>query len=686
MASGSGRDRRNTLVSSRRAYIKRAALLTGPALLTGLVVGTACGATGASLVLVEGGVSRTPIVVAAGAPPATRRAADELAQYIEKISGAKSQVIEDAPQPTPKNAIWVGYQPKLKELFPGLDFEFKNPEEILIAANENHLVIAGRDRWDPDHLVVKGRNFTIEGKQREYGTANAVYTFLEDYLDVRWLWPGEEDILRRHTIALPAFEYRFHPRFRQRATLFRLSALGDGRGMSHDWTRFQRIQLDSLEVPGGHAFTDWWDKYHEKHPEYFALQPDGTRSGFPSPRKAKLCLSNPGVWAQWLANVEEALQKNPTLTVFNARENDSHSRGICVCENCRAWDHPEGQPWRYTWQGVSQKYVAMTDRYVTFWNHLARKLKERFPDKELYVGATAYGPAGPPPVEAEFEDNIILAARGHFPFTSEEERQAQKKLWKARADQAPHVTHRTNLWYWSGGVWGLPEVAMKKTIEDFRFLAENRCVGLFVDTALEHWATQGPQYYLMGQLAWDPFQDGRALLKDYYRRGFREAAGEIESYWNLMEEARDAVMATPGLRLGGRERYRILGFLREVFNDDFLHRAGKLLRQAAAKVAEGPEIYQKRVDFVRTGFEFTRLLLQNTPVMAKVRESAGKDTEAVKQAVANWEAIEQLCKQAGPVALRYDSILSRMRGGYMGDMQDHLGPPSEEFRKAAGLR
>ncbi|MFM9197335.1 MAG: hypothetical protein ACKOWG_16670, partial [Planctomycetia bacterium] len=53
----------------------------------------------AELVLVEKGQSLAPIVVFTDAPPATRRVADELAAYIQKISGAKPQVIEGEPKP-----------------------------------------------------------------------------------------------------------------------------------------------------------------------------------------------------------------------------------------------------------------------------------------------------------------------------------------------------------------------------------------------------------------------------------------------------------------------------------------------------------------------------------------------------------------------------------------------------------
>lgn len=157
------------------------------------------------LVLADEGESLAPIIVFRGAPPATRRAADELATYIEKISGAQPRVIEGEPKPVPPHAIWVGYQPAVERLFPDVSFEFTKPEEIVIAATKDHLVIAGRDRWDPAHreaTTASGRDQGSWGDhdgQQEYGTANAVSTFLQDHLGVRWLWPGEggTDIVRR---------------------------------------------------------------------------------------------------------------------------------------------------------------------------------------------------------------------------------------------------------------------------------------------------------------------------------------------------------------------------------------------------------------------------------------------------------------------------------------------------------
>ena len=57
------------------------------------------------LVLVDEGVSLAPIVLAADVGPDTRRAADELAGYIEKISGARPEVLEGEPDPLPDDLI-----------------------------------------------------------------------------------------------------------------------------------------------------------------------------------------------------------------------------------------------------------------------------------------------------------------------------------------------------------------------------------------------------------------------------------------------------------------------------------------------------------------------------------------------------------------------------------------------------
>ncbi|MCA1808039.1 MAG: DUF4838 domain-containing protein [Kiritimatiellia bacterium] len=607
---------------------------------SGLLVMGLCAVSQAEpMVLVRSGASLAPIVVYEDAPPYTRRAADELALYIEKISGVRPEVLVGRPDPLPEHAVWVGYQPVLREVMPGVDFDFQHPEEIMIACDGRHLVIAGRDRWNPDSLVVATGRDTITGYQQEYGTINAVYTYLRDYLDVRWLWPGElgEDIIRRQKIVQEPCEYRYHPQIRNRSTLFRLSALGDNRGRSFEWTRFQRLQLDSLNVPGGHPQTGWWERYHEDHPEYFALQPDGKRSGFPAPKLAKLCVSNPGVWDQWMVEVEEHLARDPNATVFGANPNDSYHRGHCICENCRAWDHPDGEMRSYTWQGLSQEYVAISDRLVIFANHLGRLLRERYPDRDYYVLISAYGNSRPAPVAAVPAANVIVGNVANM-FWGLDARDRNRpdgptvpEQFAAWARVAGRQQWRPNTGSAGGWQQGQPDVPLSRTAESFKFAAAHGCIGIFVDTIWEYWATQGPLYYLVAHLAWNPDTDPRALMDDYYQRGFGPAAPQLQAYWELLEEARNRKV-DGDLPFG------------EVYDAALLARADRLLDEAENAVSGAPEHYARRIAFMRAGLEYTRLMVEIRTLMAQYRESREQDTAAADKVRANWERLQEIAR------------------------------------------
>lgn len=604
---------------------------------------------GDEVMLVEDGRSVAPVVLFEDAPPKTRQAVEELVDYIEKISGARPELIDGEPESIPETAIWIGYQPMLDSLFPQTDFDFEHPEEILIAANGDHLVIAGRDRWLPDHLNVEGRSFLIEGFQQEYGTANAVYTFIQDYLDVRWLFPGElgEDIITQETISFEPFEYRYHPQFRLRSGLFRLSALGDGRGHSHHWVRRQRLQLDSagagaslLDLIGGHGFGDWWERFGEEHPEYFALQPNGERNGFPGDRGAKLCQSNPAVWDQWLADVEKELEEHPYKTIFNAAPNDSWNRGVCVCENCRAWDvpehdqwaeaHPEGSSLQYIWEGVSQSYVPMSDRHVTFANMLARKLKERFPDKDYYVLTFAYGASLPAPVEAVPDDNVIIGGVHSAlldydiwtrPLIGDWGEIGTNFMWR------PNTPYPG--WRGVGSIAPLTDAA-----RSIKYVAANGGFGIYVDTMWESsWATQGPLYYLMGKLIWNPDQDGQAILDEYYRRGFGDGADEMKAYWALIEQK------TKLLYEGGRRTP--LGWYAKTYDQAFFDAAYGHLDRAREAVEGRADKYAKRIAFVREGLDFIHLSVEQDKLLVRLEASDGEDAEAKEQAQANWERMRE---------------------------------------------
>lgn len=320
--------------------------------------------------------------------------------------------------------------------------------------------------------------------------------------------------------------------------MFFYSSLGR-QGRSEDWTRHQRVLLDSLTISPGHAFELWYKKYHKDHPELFALQPDGTRGTWPPPLEGrhggkciKLCQSNPKVWDLWLREVEEQIEKNPYQTVFNASPNDGANDGVCICEPCRALDNPDGEICSFHWLGFGQEYVSMSDRQLVFARRLYKRLMERYPDKDYYIQLHGYGSTRFPPAGVNPPEKMLLSYVGNFPWGTEESRKASKENIHAWMSKGNHkLIYRPNC----GGQPGLPRTHLKRTIEDFKWLANHNWMGIFIDTNHEDWATCGPQYYLMALMAWDPNRDGHVIMDDYYRRGFGPAAEEVKEYFNCVQ-------------------------------------------------------------------------------------------------------------------------------------------------------
>jgi hypothetical protein len=605
-------------------------------------------ADAAQFVLVEPAGTPVPIVVFADAPPRTRAAAVELADYIEKICGRRPAIIDGEPRPLPERAVWVGVQPAVKSLFPKVDFEFRYPEETLIVVGEKHVVIAGRDRWDPELSVAQVKKGTITGKQREYGTVNAVYSFLQDQLGVRWFWPGElgEDFSRADRIALTTSERRHHPQIRARAGVFHYSSLGTkGYGRSHDWTLRQRLQLDSLDMGGGHGFGDWWDRYHKEHPELFALQPDGTRSGFPNPHNAKLCMSNPKVWELWLEDVGTALAQNPNLELFNASPNDGWASGHCVCERCRAWDHPDNEPRSFNWSDRNETRPALSDRDVTFANKLGELLKQKYPEKNYRVLMMSYGHSRPVPVKARPADNVVMSIVANFfgrtglidrGSTRGDTFREQFEGW---GKIVPSMLWRPNTGSPAGWQQGLPDLSVQQTIHDLKDVAAARCEGIFIDSVWEHWATHGPQYYVMAQIVWNPQVDAQVVLDDYYRRAFGPAAASVREYYETLEKERMTFTAADG-ETG-------VFSLPKLYTPELLRDAQARLDRAAAAVPPD-SLYARRVAFVRAGYDYTRLTLDNITLMSGYWKT--KDAAVAAKVKENWSAIQQLIA-AHPPAL-----------------------------------
>ena len=123
------------------------------------------------LYIVEDGESGYYIVTADNHDECIDTAAEELQTYIEKISGAKLGIVPESALPEGADAVYLGET----ALSDTVDFDYSSIKE------------------DGFLLYSDGENFIIRGEDSR-GTLFGVYTFLEEYLGVRWFTPTLERV------------------------------------------------------------------------------------------------------------------------------------------------------------------------------------------------------------------------------------------------------------------------------------------------------------------------------------------------------------------------------------------------------------------------------------------------------------------------------------------------------------
>lgn len=507
-----------------------------------------------AVTLVQKGQARAVIIVPEKPAPGVDNAARVLRDHIKQMSGAELAIRTEnqiTGSPSPERAWILVGEGKLAGM-QGFTSKGLGAGGTVLVAKGDVLTLFGTDAHTPAD---------------PNGTRYAVTTFLEDKLGVRYLWPGELGMVvpRRATIAVADFEHRYGPKLAQRRIRSMayhdrlqvgLDRLGftkadyeklqaDARhtpGESPDWFGWQRLG-GTLNMNGGHAFTHLWEKYGKEHPDWFALQPDGTRDQSKNPDRARLCVSNPDLIAAIAREKIQELKKNPGLLGVSIGPNDGGRPSFCTCPKCEALDATKGpkvQLWDFT-KGTRRdfEHVSLTDRFVYFWNAIAEQVAKEYPDKLLVVDA--YSVYSAAPVERKLQPNLVVRF-APLGYHSEEYRQESLRAWDAWSKAAKRIYFRPNLML-AGRRDGMPLLYVHKFGKDFKYLAEHSMMGTDFDSCCHNWATQGLNYYVVARLHWNPDQDVNAIVDDYCRSGFGPAAKAVRQYFDGLEALMDAAAA-----------------------------------------------------------------------------------------------------------------------------------------------
>ncbi|MBI3839351.1 MAG: DUF4838 domain-containing protein [Planctomycetia bacterium] len=589
------------------------------------------------LTLVRDGRAACVIAVSPAADTTTNAVAAEFQSYLARICEvpiALKQSNSLSSQDLAGALILIGESDLTRQA--GVDIRQLPPEGFVIRTAGRMLILAGRD--DP-----------LDRDQHQHGTSFAVVTFLEDYLGMRWLWPGAlgEVVPARKSLVLDPIDRREAPVLRQRKIRDSMSSenpkkVGRGRllmDMDVDELARMRDQSSSwlLHLKTGesvrlhyqHAFRDWWDKYHNEHPDFFAQQLNGSRqwpSALGQPDRAKICVSNPQVLDKFLDEATSFFQDQPNFQSFSASPNDNSYGGHCMCSKCRAWD--AGEASKVELRSVDSQgnrilfnAPAMTDRYLHFYNLAAARLAKQWPAK--LIAGYAYGASRTPPVREKVNDNVLISFVG-FNSLRDGPWQEDLDLWDGWARLTKQLMLRPNLLH---DGHGYPLVYVHRLGETLRHCQRSGMIAADFDALEHHWASQGLNYYVLAKLLWNPAADVDAMVDDYCRSGFGKAAPAIREYFRALEEHTDR-LAT---RIKGKNQdFAAAAF--SFYSTDTLNAWQQRLDEAN-RLAADDRIVRQRIEFLNQGIHYARIqtaALQQNPG-AKTLRIRGKSTHDERQ-------------------------------------------------------
>lgn len=590
---------------------------------------------GHDLILVEKGKPRAVILVGDQNPDLARQAAQSLQETIEKASSVKLPIIEDISSVSNDQITIIVGGGKLAQSR-GVDINALPTEGYRIKTGENYVIFAGHD-IDIPHGTHKTSRYSR-------ATLWAIDYYLDRYLGVKWLWPGEFGtyVPEHEMVSIPnGLDISLRPSLDKRLFL-----APDGRDKKNpfkpllsnsDYGKlYTELDLwkshhqagDRTSFVFGHSFRDWWEKYHAKHPDYFAEPLPGYRQPFPNQDRVKLRLSNPAVSKQiideWRA---EGAPDN-----WNVCPNDGN--GFDIDPDTLAWDYPPRQDVAGIWHGRAN----LTHRYIIFWNQLLDQMKHINPRATL--STYAYSAYRYTPQNIRLKNGIAVE------FVSSYE---DYENWTGWRNAGAILYLRPN---WSYIAAGAPHLPILKETNYLKFAIANGMQG-FELPIIGDWSTQGFNYYLFARLTSRPELSLEEVLAEYLS-AFGKAAPmmrEYIDYWHNFTEK--VAFSTP---VGGVEKSKVSGFFEEVgkkrgsknfdlqdharlmpdlYTDTVIEDAEKILQRAEAATKEG-SLERARVNFLQMGLlhlrktrDFIALLSANKS--PKHRSKLKEDIEELQQ-------------------------------------------------------
>jgi hypothetical protein len=294
-------------------------------------------ASAETVLIAENGTAKLPILISESAGTETKTRANELASYLERITGGKFEIKKGMQGPG---------------IFVGTIQQFPTP-----SAADGLRVYDGYDGRDAYAIRTEGGYIKLLGAT-DLGVSHAVSRFLESF-GCRWFFPGSvwEVVPRRSKLTFNVnetdrpevlgadFGYDLGQQYEKQDP--------DAGEATKNWFRKNRVPRGFKSAAGhcAHNVVSRFWKEFEAHPEYRALIKDeegkllrtGTGPETPKEQPLKLGSKSWGMWGQLCASnpetvklvthyAQEWLDQNPAADMVGVGPDDGGE--WCLCPEC----------------------------------------------------------------------------------------------------------------------------------------------------------------------------------------------------------------------------------------------------------------------------------------------------------------------------------------------------------------
>ena len=377
------------------------------------------------------------------------------------------------------------------------------------------------------HIIVEYNRILIAGGDTR-GTLYGVYQFLENSLGIRFLTSDHTYVPDGSNLTIFFDNYAYKPPFSFRWSFYRENSENPefaARRRVNTVTPAEKLGGNVPQQLINHSFHQLvpFDKYGEKHPEYYALV-DGKRHTDTQGGGPQLCVTNSEVVQIAAESAIEHLKKHPDKKNISVSQADTEN--YCRCDTCEAINQAEETP---------------MGSQLSFVNSVAKLIQKDYP--KVKVGTLAYWYTRQVPKTIRPAPNVqiqLCSIECCTLHTIDDPNCEKNRSFCQDMDNWGRICK--DIWIWNYNTnfncYDLPFPNLHVIAPNIRYFLKNNAKGAFMQANGNGLTGEFSDLrnYIISSLLWNPKLDGNDVLEEFIELHYQNSAKPIRKYLTMIHD------------------------------------------------------------------------------------------------------------------------------------------------------